>query len=82
VTLWAHRDGNRIAVACTSGSLEVKVREDPGHLRYFWHELGRQLDELEHEQHHAKADAQRAEAERSRTVAQCAPGPEDQPDGT
>jgi hypothetical protein len=80
VTLWVSRKGARLELACTSGALEVRVNEDPGHLRHFWSELGRQLDALEHEKMHAAADAARAERERAESLAMCA-DPED-PDDT
>lgn len=49
MTFWATRtdDGKRIDVHVTYGPVEVKVAEDIGHLRHFWHDLGRQLDQAE-----------------------------------
>lgn len=49
MTFWAGKtkDGKRADVHVTSGPISISVEEDPGHLRHFWGELGRLLDELE-----------------------------------
>ena len=38
---------DRIDVHCTYGPVTIKVDEDPGHLRAFWGELGRLLEQVE-----------------------------------
>jgi hypothetical protein len=50
MTLFANRseDTGTIKVHCTYGPIEFAVTEDPGHLRSFWSELGRMLNEAEH----------------------------------
>jgi hypothetical protein len=45
MTLWAYRDGQQIKVSANSGGIEVKVTEAPEHLRHFWGELGKLLEE-------------------------------------
>lgn len=48
MTLWAARDGkNRIKVSCTYGPVTFDVTEDPSHVRHFWGQLGKILEESE-----------------------------------
>lgn len=42
-----HGDGRHIDVQVTSGPVTVVVTEQFGHLRGFWHDLGKLLDEAE-----------------------------------
>lgn len=42
-----HGDGRHIDVQVTSGPVKVVVTEQYGHLRGFWHDLGKLLDEAE-----------------------------------
>ncbi len=49
MTMNARRTGDRIAVEATAGPLHVTIDETPGHLRHFWSQLGRLLDEVEHQ---------------------------------
>lgn len=49
MTLFASRsDTGTVRVQCTYGPVEFAVTEDPGHLRHFWWQLGRLLNEAEH----------------------------------
>ena len=49
MTFWAGTadDGKQVDVHVTYGPININVREDPGHLRSFWSELGRLLSEME-----------------------------------
>lgn len=49
MTFWARKleDSGGVEVNVTHGPVRVAVVEDPGHLRHFWGELGRLLDEAE-----------------------------------
>jgi len=47
MTLWATRDARQVKVSCTYGPVEFAVTEDAQHLRHFWGQLGRLLDEAE-----------------------------------
>lgn len=49
MTFWAKKleDSGGIEVNVTHGPVRVAVIEDPGHLRHFWGELGRLLEETE-----------------------------------
>ena len=49
MTFWAQRAAKNIDVRVTYGPIAITVTEDPGHLRSFWGELGRLLDETEKE---------------------------------
>lgn len=50
-------DGKHVNVGVTHGPVTIQVTEDPGHLRSFWSELGRTLDEVEHHRTHHASDA-------------------------
>ncbi len=39
--------GSNVEVHITSGNVSVKVDEYAPHLRYFWHQLGELLNEIE-----------------------------------
>jgi hypothetical protein len=43
-------DDKNIDVQTTYGPITIRVIEAPGHLRSFWNQLGRLLDEVENEQ--------------------------------
>lgn len=50
MTMWAKRENetsSNVEVHVTHGPVEVIVKEAPGHVRAFWSELGRLLDEVE-----------------------------------
>lgn len=49
--------GEQITIRTTCGPITNEATEAAGHLRYFWSELGRLLDEAE------KADRERRDAE-------------------
>lgn len=59
MTLWVNRDGQAVTIHGNIG-LDVKVQngrvteyvisEDAGHVRSFWSQLGKVLDEAEREQ--------------------------------
>lgn len=57
MTFWAKQSDNNaklVDVQITYGIITVKVTDEPGHMRYFWRELGEVLDKIEQEQ---KAEA-------------------------
>ena len=70
MTLHATRNGQQVTVHTTYGPVENKITEDVGHIRGFWQQLGKHLDEAEQERT-AAVEANRA------TVA--APEPAEQP---
>lgn len=47
MTLFAAREGEHVKVQVTYGPIVFSVTEDPGHVRHFWGQLGRILDEAE-----------------------------------
>ena len=55
MTLWVLRDGEQVKVQCTYGPVAFSVAEDISHLRSFWSELGRVLEEAEKPAEPAKA---------------------------
>lgn len=46
-TVKQHGDGKHLDVGHTYGPVRTEMTEDIGHLRAFWHELGRELDKAE-----------------------------------
>lgn len=50
MTVWAKKSesGTRVELHVTHWPIEVMVIEDPAHVRHFWGQLGRLLDEVEH----------------------------------
>jgi hypothetical protein len=50
MTLFASRSEGKgaVTVHCNYGPITFEVTEDPGHLRSFWGELGRMLNQAEH----------------------------------
>ena len=66
MTLWVKRSEHNpkhIEVHVTSGSVEVKVTEDVGHLRHVWHDLGMVLNEAEAGERAAVAPDEHAQSE-------------------
>ena len=58
MTLWATQDDRNpahIKVACTYGPITFNVTEDASHVRSFWSELGRVLDQVENKAADTKA---------------------------
>jgi hypothetical protein len=41
-------DGRSVVVRTTYGPITIDVTEEPSHVRYFWHQLGALLRDIEH----------------------------------
>jgi hypothetical protein len=47
MTLWATREGKQVTVHAGHGPIKFEITEDAGHLRSFWGQLGREIEEAE-----------------------------------